>query len=52
MSLTEADKTCGQSGCGCEQSIAECCDQPRWGCQTTLREDITLCLQGRGCDAT
>lgn len=48
---------CGEDGCGCDLRMTDCCDVPRWTCQTGIvydsagDPDVIICRRDHGCEA-
>ena len=54
--LDKLAEGCGDEGCGCDLVMTDCCEEPRWNCQTGIvfdsagDPDVQLCRDGFGCN--
>lgn len=52
MASAHANAPEGHSVDGCQPVFTDCCEPPRWECQTYTPEGgLPLCVAGRGCRA-
>lgn len=47
--MTQQLTTC-PCGDGCDRTLAECCGEDQFYCDTTAYSDFRLCVVGHGCD--
>lgn len=53
--LTMLATGCGDPDCGCDPRVTDCCEEPRWTCQTRWlfdgagEKDVLVCEHGKGC---
>ena len=56
MLLDKWAEGCGDPDCGCDLVVTDCCEEPRWNCQTGVvfdsagDPDVRLCRDGFGCN--